>query len=114
MKRPPKRFQVFVRDFPKVAGAYEALGEACRDAGPLDDRTRALVKLALSTGARMEGAVHAHTRKALAQGIEPEALRQVALLSIPTIGFPAAMAALSWIDDLLPRSRSKHRRNPVS
>ncbi len=28
-----------------------------------------------------------------------DALRQVALLAIPTLGFPAAMRALSWIED---------------
>jgi hypothetical protein len=28
-------------------------------------------------------------------------MRQVVLLAIPTIGFPAAMAAMSWVEDLL-------------
>ena len=30
-----------------------------------------------------------------------EALRRVAALSITTLGFPAAMAGPSWIDDIL-------------
>lgn len=97
----PKRFKKFTQDYPEVAAAYESLGDAVHKAGPLDERTRALIKLAISTGARLEGAVHSHTRKALEAGCSPEELHQVALLSLPTIGLPSMMAALSWIDDII-------------
>ncbi|HZS32126.1 MAG TPA: carboxymuconolactone decarboxylase family protein [Methylomirabilota bacterium] len=50
-----------------MTNAYEALGAAA--AGPLDGRTRELVKLALAIGARLEGAVHAHVRRALEAGV---------------------------------------------
>lgn len=86
--------------YPEVWEAYAALGKACADTGPLDARTRRLVKLALAVGARSEGAVHSHTRRALQDAIEPEALKQVALLSIPTLGLPAGVAALTWIEDI--------------
>src|SRR6056297_1392637 len=85
---------------PDVWDHYTALGEACADAGPLDDDTKRLVKLALAVGSQSEGAVHSHVRRGLDEGIDPAALRHVAVLSIPTIGFPKAMAALSWIEDL--------------
>jgi 4-carboxymuconolactone decarboxylase len=97
----PKRFKKFTQDYPEIAAAYESLGNAVHSAGPLDEKTRALVKLAISTGARLEGAVHSHTRKALNVGCTPEELRQVALLSLPTVGLPSMMAALSWIDDII-------------
>lgn len=97
----PKRYQNFTKDYPEVAKYYEELGNAVHSAGPLDDKTRALIKLAISTGARLEGAVHSHTRKAIKSGAANEELRQVALLSLPTIGLPSMMAALSWIDDIL-------------
>ncbi|MEP0823268.1 MAG: carboxymuconolactone decarboxylase family protein [Ignavibacterium sp.] len=97
----PKRFQQFTEQYPDVARAYEQLGDAVHGAGPLDDKTRALVKLAISTGARLEGAVHAHARKALAAGVKPEELRHAVMLSLPTIGLPSMMAALSWLDDVL-------------
>ena len=45
--------------------AYEKMGDAVHTSGPLDDKSRALIKLALSAGAGLEGAVHSHTRKAL-------------------------------------------------
>lgn len=87
-------------EYPDVWDRYEALGEACSDGGPLDGQTKRLVKLALAAGSQSEGAVHSHTRRALDEGVDPEALRHVAVLSIPTVGFPKAMATMSWIDDV--------------
>jgi alkylhydroperoxidase/carboxymuconolactone decarboxylase family protein YurZ len=101
MSHVPKKFKQFTEDYPQIAKAYEALGEAVHAAGPLDEKTRALIKLAISTGARLEGAVHSHTRKALNAGCMVDEMRQVVLLSLPTIGLPSMMAALSWIDDIL-------------
>jgi alkylhydroperoxidase/carboxymuconolactone decarboxylase family protein YurZ len=86
--------------YPEVWQAYAALGKACAETGPLDARTRRLVKLALAVGSRSEGAVHSHTRRALQDGIEPQALKQVAILAIPTLGLPAGVAALTWIEDI--------------
>ncbi len=97
----PKRFRKFTADYPDVADAYASLGDAVHQAGPLDDKTRALIKLAVSTGARLQGAVHSHTRKARAAGATAEELRHVVMLSLPTIGLPSMMAALSWVDDIL-------------
>ena len=97
----PKRYQRFHAEFPEVASAYEQMGDAVHNAGPLDDKTRALIKLAISTGARLEGAVHSHARKALKTGCKPEEMRHAVLLALPTIGLPSTMAALSWVDDIL-------------
>ena len=107
--KPPKRFQKFQREYPRVADAYDALGAAVHKAGPLDERTRALVKLGISAGARLEGAVHSHVRKALALGVTPDEIRHAVLLALPTIGLPSMMAALSWIEDVLPPSELKKR-----
>ena len=85
--------------YPEVWSAFQSLGAACAEAGPLDARTRRLVKLALAVGAGSEGAVHSHMRRGLAEGIEPEALKQVAMLAVPTLGLPAGVAALTWIED---------------
>jgi hypothetical protein len=58
MRELPEAFQKFSREHPKVHQAYEALAAAAHESGPLDERTRRLVKLAISVGARLEGAVH--------------------------------------------------------
>lgn len=97
---PPRARQV-AREFEGVWKTHQAFGTACTAAGPLRDETRRLVKLALAVGCGAEGAVHAHARQALAEGVTPEAIRHVALLAMPTVGFPQGVAALSWIDDVL-------------
>lgn len=97
----PKRFKKFQEDFPEVADAYEALGTAVHQAGPLDEKTRALIKLSISAGARLEGGFHSHVRKALKAGVTKEEMVHAVLLALPTIGLPSMMAAMSWIDDVV-------------
>ncbi len=53
--KPPETYQAFVKRYPKIGGAWEALAEAGKE-GPLDDKTVRLVKLALTVGALREGA----------------------------------------------------------
>jgi len=67
----------------------------------LDEKTRGLVKPALALGAQKEGAVHAHVRKLVEMGVNADEIRQVALLAVPTLGFPATMAGLTWVNDVL-------------
>lgn len=101
MARLPKRYVRFFEDFPEVGKAYEKYGEAVAAAGPLDEKTRSLVKLALSFGARLEGGAKSHAHKALQAGATVDELRHAALLAAPTLGFPQMMACLSWIDSVL-------------
>ncbi len=97
--KTPKSWIRFEDRFPAAAGAYVALSEACRTCGPLEPQTIALTKLAVSVGANIERTVHIHTKKALRAGVAPEALRQVAIAALPTIGLPRAMEALHWIEE---------------
>jgi alkylhydroperoxidase/carboxymuconolactone decarboxylase family protein YurZ len=105
MRRPPlpKTVESFSASFAPVWQAFQKLGEECHGAGPLDDRVRRLVKVGISAAAQSEGAVHSAVRHAKAAGIPAEEIRQVIVLTITTIGFPRAMAALSWADDVLKR-----------
>ncbi len=100
MPKIPGWYKEQKKRFPKVLDAYEALGDACRQAGPLDGKNLALVKLAISVGARLEGAVHSHSRRSIEAGATLDECRHVVLLATTTIGFPAMMAALSWVEDV--------------
>jgi 4-carboxymuconolactone decarboxylase len=102
--RPPVQFEQLTDRFPELASAYAEYGRAATGAGPLDTRLAHLVKLGISIGMRHEGAVHAHTRKALAAGFSPDELRHAALLAAPTLGWPAMMAAYLWVEDELAAS----------
>ena len=102
--RPPKTFALFSRRFPRIAAAWEMLGEAGLD-GPLDLKVSRLVKLAVSIGARSEGATHSAVRKARAAGATPEEIYQVVALAASTVGLPNAVAAFTWVEDELSPSR---------
>jgi alkylhydroperoxidase/carboxymuconolactone decarboxylase family protein YurZ len=103
----PKRYQKMHADHPELMKAYEAFGSAAKHAGPLSEREVALVKLAISIGAGLEGAAHSHCRKALEAGVTPDDLRHVALLSAPTIGFPTMMRGKSWVEDVIAKADDK-------
>lgn len=88
------------REHPALWDAFQQLGQAASDAGPLDARSRRLVNLALAIGANSEGATHSHCRRALAEGISADELDHVALLAITTLGWPQAIRGLSWVRDV--------------
>jgi len=90
--------------YPDIWEAYASLGQACAESGPLDAKTRRLVKLALAIGAASEGATHSHARRGASDNLSAEEMKQVALLAIPTLGFPRAIAALTWIEDVTEKS----------
>ncbi len=100
----PEIYLRFRRDYPDVSKALDALGEVVDGAGPLDERTARLVKLGLAIGALAEGSVRSNARKALAAGASPDEVRHVALLAITTCGFPAAIAGIGWVDEVLSAS----------
>src|SRR5258705_11131804 len=91
---------------PKIWSAYEELGAACAESGPLDAHTRRLVKLALAVGSQSEGAVHSHTRRGIEEGLTKEECLHVALLAIPSIGLAKAVAAMTWIEDVLDNGKT--------
>ena len=104
MTQLPPTYRRFAELNPAVSTAYESLGDACAQAGPLDSRTRELIELALAVGARLEGGVHSHVRRALDVGATASEIRHVVTLAVPTLGFPNAAAAFTWIEDMLAAS----------
>ena len=104
-KQLPKAVNQFRKRHPKVWKAFNELGEQCHEAGPLDEKIRRLVKLALSIGAGLEGATHSAVRNARKAGITREEIDHVAVLAISTLGLPAATRAMTWITDDLRRAK---------
>jgi 4-carboxymuconolactone decarboxylase len=91
-----------VRDrYPGVAEALDDLGQAGEEAGPLGEREQRLATLGIAVGALAKGAVRSNVRKALGVGLTPDEIRHVAVLAITTRGFPAAVAGMGWIDEVL-------------
>lgn len=97
----PKTYTDFRSAYPEVATALDGLGSAADGAGPLDEKTLRLAKLGIAIGSLAEGAVRSNVRKALSAGASAEEVRQVGLGAITTVGFPAAIAVLGWIDEVV-------------
>ncbi|MGV3614162.1 MAG: carboxymuconolactone decarboxylase family protein [Fimbriimonas sp.] len=107
MSKLPKRYLAFIEKYPEIGHAYHQMGKAVGDAGPLDEKTRALFKLGLCIGAGLEGGAHSQARKALDAGATPEELRHAALQALTTLGFPTMMRGLSWVEDVLSKQKSE-------
>ena len=65
MIKLPKPYQAFRIDYPSVYAAYEALGTAVANAGPLDAKTREFIKLGMAATNGSETGVESHTHRAL-------------------------------------------------
>ena len=97
-ERMPAIIESIINEHPDLWDAYQKLGEAAKRAGPLDDKSVRLAKLALAIGAKSEGSTRSHVRRNLKAGVTMEEMRQVAYLAIATIGWSSAITALSWIN----------------
>ncbi len=101
MNQLPKPYQLFRREHPRIYAAYEALGTAVAESGPLDAKTRELVRLGMATANRSQSAVESHTHRALDAGATPDEVEHAITLGINTIGFSTMMAALTWAKDAI-------------
>ena len=97
----PKNFTQYQQMFPSMFDAFAQGAELARTSGPLDAKTTQLIQLAGAIAGRSQGAVHSHTRRALAAGASNEELFQVVNLMVSTAGFPTAAAAFSWIREIV-------------
>ena len=101
----PEVYGEFKQQFPDVAKAYDTLALSCHQWGPLDARTRRLVKLGIAMGASSEGGVRSHARRALEDGISPEELRHAVLMGFTTAGFPTMIAAMKWVEEVISKRK---------
>jgi 4-carboxymuconolactone decarboxylase len=97
----PKPYAQFMQKYPSVGEKYEALGDVIHKGGPLTERERALVKMAVSGSHLYHSAFKSHIRKAKMAGVTREEMEHVALLMLPTVGFPTMMGMLSMISEQL-------------
>lgn len=94
-------YQKVKKYHPDYLEAVEQLGQTAKSSGPINEKTAQLIQLAASVSSKSEGATHSHTKRALEAGATAEEIRHCVLLLSNTIGFPAVMAGLSWVNDIL-------------
>jgi len=106
----PFSYSRLKKEFPEVEKEFDKLARRCHASGPLDEKTRRLIKLGIAIGSESDGAVKSHTRRAMAIGISPEEIRHAVLLGLTTIGFPKMIAALNWVHEAIEEGPMRHRR----
>ncbi len=101
----PEIYQEFKQRFPEIVKGYDTLALSCHEWGPLDEKTRRLIKLGIAIGLSSEGGVRSHARRALEEGISPDELRHTVLLAFTTVGFPTMSAAMKWVEEVIEKAK---------
>lgn len=101
MARIPSHYVEFMQKNPEIGDAYQKLGEATLDSGPLTRKQAELVKIGISLGACLESAVRSHCRKAIEAGATEQEVRHAVMLAVTTVGFPTMMAGLRWVEEAM-------------
>lgn len=96
----PQPYKTFSKEFPEVFEKHQSLGQACRQAGPLDGKSQELIKLGIAIGTSSRGGVMSAVRKALDAGVTREEINHAVLLAITTNGFPKMIVALGWAEEV--------------
>ena len=91
-----KIFTKFKKEFPRVYSDHEALGrEIHENSGPLPEKVRWLIKIAVSGASQHPIALETHIMKAKDAGVADDEIKHALLLLIQTTGFPTFMEAYS-------------------
>ena len=94
MKDVPALYSEFRAQFPEILQRHEALGRAVHDqGGPLDEKTRSLIKLGIDAASHHQTAVTTQVARARDAGASEEEIMHALLLVIPSCGFSTFMEA---------------------
>lgn len=99
----PQTFKDFITKYPALGEAHERIARAVEKAGPLDEKTCALVKIGICIGAGLDSALRSHVRRAMQAGASETEIEQAILLAMNTCGLPRTVAAWSWAHEQFAR-----------
>lgn len=90
-----ENLRYFIERHGDIYELYSAYGKAIHeDGGPLDEKTKRLIKVTTSATIQNGYSLNTHIRKALKAGCSQDEIEHALLLIAPTAGFPAMMKAL--------------------
>ncbi len=94
-------FKRFKKEFPAVHKAHEALGKQIHEkSGPLTEKTRWLIKVAISGASGHRISLETHIIRAREAGATDAEIMHTLLLIIQTTGFPMFMEAYRVFEGL--------------
>lgn len=95
-----KNYLNLKEQYTELIEAVEAMGNAARNAGPLDEKAVQLIKLGAAAAIGSKGALRSHALRALEAGATIEEVRHAIIVLTSTIGFPTVAAALARIEEV--------------
>ena len=85
------------------AEAFQALRKAVMKSGPLDERICELIVTSAFAASGQEDSFKVHAKRLVALGCDAAEIRQAVLVTLAaTTTFSQVVAALRWIDDVVP------------
>ena len=109
-KALPETFQSIVKKYPEVWEAHEQLARACAETGPLDRKTRELIKVGISLGAGLETATQRHAIMARENGATEDEIYQAVMMAMTTCGHPKTAAGWQWVRAALEGSKTTRKK----
>lgn len=97
----PHTLQAIARQFPSAWKAYQAFRDACDRSGPLNPKTRELIKIAVEVAKKRHGGLAAHIRRAQKAGASTGEISQTILLAAPLVGLPDVLNAFQVAEPYL-------------
>ncbi|MBI5746762.1 MAG: carboxymuconolactone decarboxylase family protein [Nitrospirae bacterium] len=101
VKELPKSLQAFIKTHPKVWEAHQMLGVACKDSGPLNDKTLELIKIGISGARENMTSFKTHVRLALRAGVSKDEIEHTILQLLPATGINTMMMELLWAREVI-------------
>lgn len=90
-----KNLKYMTENHGEIYDAYKNFGKLLHTkGGPLDEKTRWLIKVAVSTACQHRYAIITHIKKAMKAGCSREEIEHAMLLVAPSAGFPKMMEGL--------------------
>ena len=103
-----RNLKYFIEKHGDIYESYQEYGKKIDEqGGPLEEKTKRLVKVAISATIENQYSLKTHIKKALQSGCTIEEIEHAILLVAPTAGFPTMMKALMTI-----REKIGEEKNP--
>ncbi|MGI6332249.1 MAG: carboxymuconolactone decarboxylase family protein [Zhaonellaceae bacterium] len=103
-----ENLKYFMEKHGNIYEAYEDYGKLIHyQGGPLDEKTRWLIKVSLSTACQYEYALRTHIIKAIKAGCSREEIEHAIMLVAPTAGFPKTMEGILILREEMGETNSR-------
>jgi len=97
----PRTLQEFEKLFPETWKAYTYFRDTCDHEGPIDPKTRELIKIGIEVARKRHGGLIAHLTRAQEAGAKKSEIYQAILLATPLIGLPDVLDAFHFVREHL-------------